>query len=53
MKRIADLVVYLSNPSGTAATLCLSFVPQTVWKHLGVLTVGVKQLCLDRWGVRE
>ena len=25
-------------------------VPQTVWTHLGVLTVVVKQLCLDRCG---
>ena len=27
-------------------------VPQTVWTHLGVLTVVEKQLCLDRWGAR-
>ena len=39
-----------ARPVSVASSFC--FLPQTVWTHFGVLTVVVKQLCLDRCAVR-
>ena len=40
----------LLDLESTIQMVCI--FPQTVWTHLGVLTVSVKQLCLDRCAAR-
>ena len=44
----AIVMISSGNPSIAAKNFYVQTTSQTVWTHLGVLTVGVKQLCLDR-----